>query len=140
MNREILFRGKTYDGQWIYGNLLVKGSFCYIIGTDDSRAVEVIPSSVGQYTGMKDKDGNKIFDGDVYENTQGVMLKRGYQEVVYRSSSACFVVQSAIHHGKTEPRNVYEYPSAVSLYTFLANEPYKRMGNVYDNPELIKNN
>lgn len=64
--REILFRGKRLDnGQWVYGYYAYdRGKYHYIKSVDDSFNYRVDPDTVGQYTGLKDKDGNKIFEGD----------------------------------------------------------------------------
>jgi uncharacterized phage protein (TIGR01671 family) len=72
--REIIFRGKAR-----YGGYLVEGVYindCYILPKTDldrisvggmilNEVVEVVPSTVGQYTGLKDKHGNMIFEGDI---------------------------------------------------------------------------
>jgi uncharacterized phage protein (TIGR01671 family) len=70
MNREVIFRGKRLDnGKWLYGDLMHDNhQGCYIYPNDCTGLYtenKVDPDTVGEFTGMRDRHGKKVFEGDV---------------------------------------------------------------------------
>lgn len=130
--REILFRGKRLDnGEWVKGFITAacaRARRLYFIEKpaqdldDCNHSYEVDFTTVGQYTGMLDKNGNKIFEGDIVDfsdRSDG----DGYGVVRYDESETEF---------EFEYDNIYRslgsyYPKNIEV-----------IGNIYDNPELLK--
>ena len=126
MMREILFRGKRLDnGAWVYGSLLQvecdDGSIVTAIleRKDSVGDAEVHPSTVGQYTGLKDKHGNRIFEGDVLT----VDGEDGFFVLEFQEDTARFVM--------------YGDSIVVDFDNFWSYE-VEVMGNIHDNPELLE--
>ena len=121
--RSIIFRGKRLDnGEWVEGFYVRLGSKDDHILTGKLSIVgfafvyehhPVIPKTVGQYTGLVDKNGFKIFEGDIVQNVDGVYIVK-YCESLTRFA----LVRDSMISGRP-----------VSSGTVV--------GNIHDNPELI---
>ena len=126
--REILFRGKRIDnGEWVEGNIFIPDKVAkrelpteILIGTNVVRiSYEVDPSTVGQYTGLCDKNGKKIFEGDIMAFTAYGFNYVGTVEFADGSFSVMcehaspFLDQAVSKHG-----------------AYI-------IGNMHDNPELL---
>jgi uncharacterized phage protein (TIGR01671 family) len=138
--REILFRGQTrrygekvklngekIKSNWVYGGIFPQngeGDFAIIYQQEPTiKKYPVYADTVGQYTGLTDKNGTKIFEGDILDfsdRSDG----DGYGVVVYDTNETEFGI-------------VYD-----SIYEGLGRHYYSKdievIGNIYDNPELLK--
>lgn len=123
--REILFRGKSRNtGKWYQGDLVTVAHKRFI--DDDVVKERVTPETVGQYTGLTDKNGTKIFEGDivkVQDDIWGSPFCDGITGKIVYDECAFFI----------EPENPM---NSQWLYNECAE--YEVIGNIHDNPELMK--
>jgi uncharacterized phage protein (TIGR01671 family) len=144
--REILFRGKRKDnGEWIYGDLLNVGvDYDYAIrtygGREHGEVNAVNEKTVGQYTGLTDNNGNKIFEGDVVEATivrdlgGGKQTKSDIGLVGYDSLGMLGII---LHYDDNVP--VWsDVLIELSLSCTIDDFCFEVIGNIHDNPELLK--
>ena len=136
--REILFRAKRVDnGEWIYGHYVHQygADMIYLPnGTDREYGFDyyhINPETVGQYTGLTDKNGKKIFEGDIvlfedenptnYEYHDCTEMRCGAIEY----GDNCFYITNRI---------------AVEMEDLIYHEKLdvEVIGNIYNNPELLK--
>lgn len=128
--REILFRGKYVDddvdnGEWVYGSLLYSGSEdqYYIVENDgEELSYPVSKETIGQYTGLEDKNSTKIFEGDIV--LADFEYKDERMEVIFYQCGF-----------KLKSKNC-EYYYDYSIHDESAD--LEVIGNVFDNHELLE--
>ena len=141
--REILFRGKRVNnGKWVEGNYeWYHNPPKHLISTPYTGETNgVIPETVGQFTGLTDKNGKRIFEGDILQGYQYPYLSEGhfnyYAEVIYFENCPAFGLYTfknpnlhfvkGISSGNTDFIEDWE------------RENWEVIGNIYDNPELLE--
>jgi len=127
--REILFRGKRVDGGgWIYGWLALE-DFIIAWSTSDAKAVPMLvdKSTVGQFTGLKDNGGRRIFEGDVLKLPRNDSVIDSIHEVFYHDDS--FVTENVLYKNKDT--------AGKNSLTWVIAKGGVVVGNVHDNPELM---
>ena len=137
--REILFRGKRTDnGEWVYGyytkaRYYLNDKEMHVIFAPDGEAFprcefsdyeEVDPETVCQYTGLTDKNGRKIFEGDIVEgNSEYFTFTHPYGKVVYDGGQYLISFDDVLED--------------IECLGAWAND-VEIIGNIYDNPELLE--
>lgn len=135
MNREILFKGKRKDTkEWVFGHLMQGADITLIIpeGKEffydelekfafDMTAYEVIPETVGQYTGLKDKNGKKIFEGDISKDKLVVTY-------IPQKASFCLAKSGWLF--------AHFFDEAIKVENGVAE--IEIIGNIHDTPELLE--
>lgn len=124
MNREIEFRGRTLDGSWMYGAYvpaLDDDSCDFIINDNHPNGRIVKTDTVGQYTGLKDKDGDKIYEGDIMNVRFGALTMLP-MVVCFHEGSFCLKENPYAD----EAHLLFDYKDDATL-----------IGNIHDNHELL---
>lgn len=127
--RKILFRGKAkgdfklQDGKWVIGSLIAEpenegyviGSILWVLAIDNG--------TIGQYTGLEDKNGKKIFEGDIVRVWKdGELQDEGV--VVFG-------------YGSFEVRQNQKEDGICLCFCYSEQMEFEIIGNIYDNPELL---
>lgn len=121
MEDRYLFKAKTCNGEWVAGFLHCKDDKWYISNKAGSPfAYEVRPDTICQCTGLKDKNGKLIWEGDIVWDSD----ERAFYEIIWNQEDMCWNVEDADGH-KSEFEECYGSTIEVN-------------GNRFDNPELLE--
>ena len=129
--REVIFRGKRTDnGKWVKGYLYITHIGSHEIGSYDAEinierlTFDVIPETVGQFTGLTDKNGKRIFEGDIVHCVS--KLDSADMVIIFECGQFRMILAEKYH----------EYQTNVGYYDIncFAKEV---IGNIHDNPELL---
>lgn len=136
--RTIKFRGYSKDfteNEWFFGNLIDKGNGSFQILEKNPKiwdlccdGITVIPESIGQFTGLHDKNGKEIYEGDIVKDEFGRIMK-----IEYWNHRLCFVAISKtnFHHA-----DFYDWVYR-DISTDLLKTEIEVIGNIYENSELL---
>ena len=140
--REVIFRGKRTDnGEWETGSLVIIRDGCsdkevFIADKMTGYHTPVIPETVGQYTGLTDKNGVRIFEGDIIKTHYANAQKSDFiEQVVFHNGKFCAYFSNQLCK---QWANLYDgtehLPQDKSVYM----DSVEVIGNIHDNPELIE--
>ena len=140
--REILFRGKRVDGgEWCYGVPLVEGwsKKTYIASYEYSsltfiQQIEIIPETVGQFTGLTDKNGKRIFEGDIVKqkiNRDEYKWRVFFGEHQIGCCGYCYDAHQSVGFYLSETEEGFTFADYDEW------ENLEVIGNIHDNPELL---
>ena len=131
--REILFRGKRVDnGEWVEGDLRHGNYFggdktVYIVQNEVYTVnIPVIPETVGQYTGLIDKNGRRIFEGDI------IKIPDDYEQYGHNAGQL-YAVYFAFGGFRLKPK----FNKEARGYWLEDDGEVEVIGNIHDNPELL---
>ena len=143
--REILFRGKAINrdpdmgyrtnyenGDWVYGLIAAQHDDKYdrpaeMSNTDGVTGIAVDYKTISQFTGLTDKNGTKIFEGDIVEYETGKKVRIG--RVFFSDFRASFSVTAGKNGSARINNDLYNYIQSGNSVTVI--------GNIYDSPELM---
>ncbi|EEO9202449.1 hypothetical protein G6I55_002876 [Listeria monocytogenes] len=139
--REIEFRGKRIDnGEWVYGNLMQFEDSATFIFADERKGASTLTyahfiinnmhaideKTIGQYTVLKDKNGKKIFEGDIVRNING---EYSYIGIVNKDRYTFYIKGVA-------PKDNYDFADVSDTVT--GKSSLIVIGNIHENPELLE--
>ena len=136
MEREILFKAKNKEwNEWVEGDLIHEpfGECIQFIKDGCRSKVKINPETVCQYTGLTDKNGRKIFEGDIVKYHFG----EDVAPIKFGSYQSCFDSQQTEHCGfYVDWKAERNFRKDLGYWVHMVDAEI--LGNIFDNPELLK--
>lgn len=137
--REIKFRAMpTYKGGFVYGSLIKKrhtGLAEWMIEDENGLGSDVVTETIGQFTGLLDKNGKEIFEGDILEFKNEYGRQEKYK-VFYKTGGLCINIHTDDFIIETD--KIFFYAPCADMQTKSWIIQCEVIGNVFENPELLK--
>lgn len=129
--RTMKFRGKSFEGEWVYGDLHLNCKFPHI-HTEERRSIPIDTTTIGQYTGLTDKNGKEIYEGDIVRHhwkdpVFGDLVETGQ----FVHSTICFNNGAFVVNYRLQGEYIY-------LQDFVRLKCLEVVGNIHDNPEMLE--
>lgn len=140
MKREILLKGKRVDnGEWVIGDLCRGENNTFAISTNSIGLFEVIPETIGQFTGLTDKNGVKIFEGDIVKIVEDGDKKTDNRPEDFNYGDVALILfDSRYCQFGAYNNSIDEIESIGNLVRTPWFNFIEVIGNIHDNPELLK--
>ena len=144
MTREIEYRGQDKDNNWVHGDLIhgvnakkgnlyilpLERNLAYAPNCDTLDGVKIENKTIGQFTGLRDKNGVKIYEGDILKIKETQFQIGGLHQVAFYEDR--YITYSILYNDIDQAN---KHPLAYQIEYADAHV----IGNIYDNPELLNN-
>ena len=138
--RTIKFRGYSKDfaeNEWFFGNLIDKGNGSFQILEKNPKiwdlsydGIEVLPESIGQFTGLHDKNGKEIYEGDIIGDWTEIdgKMEQSRLTVYFDEMLGQWMIDISFNQ---------DFTTSCPLFSELKYFEYEVLGNIHENPELL---
>ena len=130
--REIKFRGISKEtNEWVFGYYIVAAGMPFISVFGVREPILIIPKTLGQYTGIKDKNDKEIYEGDIVSFEDAECDAEGYHDNV-------FLNRGVVSYDEVSMCYFFSNRQTVDMEDLYIPTDAEIIGNIYENPELLE--